>query len=77
MSKLEAAEELLVDYAGPMGKFVLKNKMREMGLSEGTMSDEKIWELLKAAIPDAIFDPEMQRKALHQLRENLSLSISL
>ncbi|MCK4718339.1 MAG: hypothetical protein KAT70_06695 [Thermoplasmata archaeon] len=76
MNSIITVEAVLMNYAGPMGKFVLKKKIKEMGLEGKEIPGDQLLEIVRKLLPDAIFDVEMQKKALVDLRKALHTPIS-
>ena len=72
MSRIDQAMELLVEYAGPMGKFVLKKQLKDLNKNEEDISNTELFDVLTRVVPDAIFDPEMQRRALREFKDMLN-----
>ena len=70
-SKLEAE---LVDLAGPLGKFVLKKQLKEMGKTPETFPIEDLPKLIRLVVPKAIFDEKLHREAIRTLTSKFKLA---
>ena len=71
MDKITLLEEELVELAGPLGKFVVKKQLEELGMKRDDISDPLFLELMKRCVATAIFDPERQKTALKDLENKL------
>ncbi|MEM3397257.1 MAG: hypothetical protein QW620_06690 [Thermoplasmata archaeon] len=57
----------LVEYAGPMGGFVLKKAMNDMGKEEASFPLELLPALVDRALNNAVYDP----KAREELKKRI------
>ena len=67
-----ALEEELIELAGPLGKFVLKKHLKEMGSTPDDYPEEKMKELIKAIVPKAVFDESLHRTAVKALTQKMT-----
>lgn len=54
--KIQALESIIVEYAGPMGKFVIKKSMMDLGLDNGSITPDLKNKLIDMVLERAIFD---------------------
>lgn len=53
---LEAMEEVVVEHAGPLGKFVIKKSMADMGKMPGDYNRESLDKLVDMVLERAVYD---------------------
>jgi len=57
-SQVEILESIIVDYAGPMGKFVVRKSMADLGLEGSQLPPESQNQLIDMVLERAIFDKD-------------------
>ena len=71
MTQMKIIESVLMEYAGPLGKFVLKKRVKIMNESYDAFPPDRLGELVKAVLADAIFDPTKRKEAHSVLAKQL------
>ena len=50
-------EELVVEYAGPLGKFVIKKTIADMGVSPESFDKDQLNQFIDTVLERSIYDP--------------------
>ncbi|MCX8173197.1 MAG: hypothetical protein N3F63_01090 [Thermoplasmata archaeon] len=62
----------LIEYAGPMGGFVLKKAMNDMGKDEASFPADHLPALVERALNNAVYDPktreELKKRIMSELK---------
>ncbi len=56
--EINALESIIVENAGPMGKFVIKKSMADLGLEPGSINQQDKSKLLDMVLERAVFDKD-------------------
>ncbi len=67
MNDIDRLEEIIVEYAGPIAKYVLKAEIRRMGYSRNNFPKDKLPELARRVIKAAITDPGWREICLRRV----------
>ncbi len=59
-SELQALESIIVNHAGPMGKFIIKKSLSDIGAEPGRISGDIQVKFINMVIERAIFDKDRQ-----------------
>ena len=59
-SDLQALETIIVNHAGPMGKFIIKKSLSDIGTEPGHISGDIQVKFINMVIERAIFDTDRQ-----------------
>ena len=66
---LEDIENIVMEYSGPMGKFVVRKQVRDLRLSINQMTEPEKRSLIKNIIDGAIFNESYQKECLKRLTD--------
>ena len=64
----------MIELSGPLGKFVLKKTLKELGLKPDDFPEEKLENLVKLIIPKVVFDKSLHHTAYRTLVKKLATS---
>lgn len=56
--QIQALEGIIVQYAGPVGKFVIKKSITDLGLDQQPLSPETKTKLVEMVLARAVFDKD-------------------
>ena len=56
-TELLAIEELVVEHAGPLGKFVIKKTITDMGADPESFDEEQLSKFIDTVLERSIYDP--------------------
>jgi len=71
MDRITLLENELVKLAGPLGKFVVKKQMKQLGINTPYVDDKGYEKLINASVTNAVFDPIKQKNAIKELTAKL------
>ncbi len=71
MTVIDELEKLVIEYAGPMGKFVVSTQIKTMGEAREKFPEKKLGELIDKVIEAAIYDPGSRKNARKTIRKRL------
>ena len=75
---IQALESVIVEHAGPMGKFVVKKSMGDLGIDPHLINDDAQKKLIDMVLERAIFDKDKWgtiRKEITIAMENGELNV--
>ena len=55
-SEIQVLESIIVEHAGPMGKFVVKKSLQDLGLDNSTLNEGTRTKLVDLVLERAIYD---------------------
>jgi len=70
--KIDILERELVELSGPLGRFVIKKQLKEMGMERDTLPLERLVELVERSVKNAVFNEEDQRKASGRIKKMIT-----
>ena len=68
---LEDIENIVMEYSGPMGKFVVRKQVRDLRSSIDQMTEHEKRSLIRNIINGAIFNESYQKECLKRLTDML------
>ncbi len=66
---IQALEGIIVEHAGPLGKFVVKKAIADLGGDPVNFSDDTVQRLVDMVIERSIFDSNKWRSVRKQIQE--------
>lgn len=73
---IEKIREIVVDAAGPIGDFVIKKQIKDLGYTPDNFPAERIQILIEKVVENAVYDPEKKMEVKNKLRKILILQSS-
>lgn len=56
-SKMQAFENIIVEHAGPLGKFVIKKTLTDMGADPYNLDENTLSQFIDTVLERSIYDP--------------------
>ncbi len=67
MSDIDRLEEIIIEYAGPIAKYMIKAEIRKMGYSRDNFPKDKLPILARKVIRASITDPGWREICLRRI----------
>jgi hypothetical protein len=68
-SKMQKFEDIIVEHAGPLGKFIIKKTLSDMKLDQTKFNEEMLSEFVDAVLKRAVFDSSKWKKIRVEIYE--------
>ncbi len=66
-SKIERITDIVVEYAGPIAKYIVRAEIRKMGYTERDFPDTKLSLLVRKVVSEAIIDPDWKEMCMRRI----------
>ncbi len=66
-SKIGRITDIVVEYAGPIAKYIVKAEIKRMGYTERDFPESKLPLLVRKVVSEAIIDPDWKEMCMRRI----------